>query len=166
MALYPIVVSPRKHCERLQVVVADPKQPISSKNTPRKQRRLTQIVVAKILSVIYWLYWLLPPGSQLSIQKPSLRSSLPASLGPSRSHGHGRPWVFDSIADSPSCKSIHFRRENTVRCFRLSSRTQNSQNRRKTRRENNVGSSRMSSRQIFVNETPRQTAARLLTPTR
>ena len=163
MPLYPIVVSPRKHCERLQVVVTDPKQPISSKNTPRQQRRLTQIVVAKFLSFIYWL---LPPGSQLSIQKPSLRSSLPASLGPSRSHGHWRPWVFDSIADSPSCKSILFRRENTVRCFRLSSRTQNSQNRRKTRRENNVGSSRMSSRQIFVNETPRQTAARLLTPTR
>ena len=55
LPLYPIVVSPRKHCERLQVVVADPKQPISSKNTPRQQRRLTQIVVAEILSVINWL---------------------------------------------------------------------------------------------------------------
>ena len=50
LPLYPIVVSPRKHCERLQVVVADPKQPISSKNTPRQQRRLTQIVVAEILA--------------------------------------------------------------------------------------------------------------------
>jgi hypothetical protein len=31
----------------LQVVVADPKQPKPPKNTPRKQRRLIQIVVAE-----------------------------------------------------------------------------------------------------------------------
>ena len=50
-------------------------------------------------------WMLLPLGSQLLSQKPSLRSSLPASLGPSHSQRHGRLWVFDSKVVSPSSKS-------------------------------------------------------------